>query len=385
MSLFDEGTVIIVGAGASVPFGLPTGAELIDLIIHSLRHEASKLQRIAENRPYSGFYPALAPISYALTCNGDPSAQIDPEVAAASLIDAANWLSLQTGDSVDDIIRHNPSRAQLLKVGICYALILRSYRIEEEPRAYILRQLTERNVKFEVGSEERYYRNWVHHFINLVRSEIISEINDFGRVRSKVKVISFNYDCLLEHVLDVKWGSIENDLGSWSEFIEIVHPHGLIEMPEKILEHELAAYLLSNANSIAVVHDSLDGSPAAEFTQRATARRFCKDAYRVYAIGFAFARANVSLIGLDEGIEVDKEEEERSHGFDRPKRHYHYINFNDSFGLRARVEELCNRASGWPPVDEFYPVIPEEMTAGPGRLLEISEALIAGFLGEMPS
>ncbi|OYU73686.1 MAG: hypothetical protein CFE32_20190, partial [Alphaproteobacteria bacterium PA3] len=301
------------------------------------------------------------------------------------LNDAADWLALQTGDSIDDIIRHNPSKALMLKVGICHALFLKTYELKTQPRAHTLRTFTERNVNFLRGSEEKQYRNWVHHFINLVRSQILIEKADHGEVRSKVKVISFNYDGILEHIFDRKWGSIENDLGVWSDYIEIVHPHGFLEMPERVLDYELAAHLLNNANRIAVVHADPVGSTAAEFTHRDKARRFCKDAYRVYAIGFAFARANISLIGLDEGIEVDKDPEPRNGGNDRPTRHYHYINFNDSFGLRARVKDLCNRASGWPPVDEFYPVKPEEMTAGPGRLLEISEALIAGFLGEMPS
>lgn len=385
MSLFDEGTVIIVGAGASVPFGLPTGAELIDLIVENFRKEAAGLSNLPEAYSYLASLPAIAPISYALFCKGDSQVDINPHVHIGRLNDAANWLALQTGDSIDDIIRHNPSKALMLKVGICHALFLKTYQLSKQPRAYTLRILTERTVSFLRESKEVYYRNWVHHFINLVRSQILSEIADYGKVRSKVKVISFNYDGILEHIFDRKWGSIENNLGVWSDYIEIVHPHGFLEMPDRVLDYDLAAHLLSNANRIVVVHDSLDGAPAAEFTQRDAARRFCKDAYRVYAIGFAFARANISLIGLDEGIEVDKEEEERSHGFYRPKRHYHYINFNDSFGLRARVKELCDRASGWPPEDDFYPVFPEEMTAGPGRLLEISEALIAGFLGEMPS
>jgi hypothetical protein len=385
MSLFDEGTVIIVGAGASVPFGLPTGAELIDLIVDNLRKEAAKLVEVSKAHPFDGAYPSLAPVSYALHCDGNPRTQISPYGVTEHLAEAANWLAMQTGDSIDDIIRHNPSKALLLKVGICHALFTQTYKLSQNTKSYTLRSLVGRSVEFEKNSERKSYRNWVHHFINLVRSQIVINKAEQRAAPSKVKVISFNYDGILEHVLNEKWGSIENDLGNWSDYINIVHPHGLIEMPERIIDHELPAYLLSNANRIAVVHDSLDGAPAAEFTKRDAARRFCKDAYRVYAIGFAFARANISLIGLDEGIEVDKEEEERSHGFDRPKRHYHYINFNDSFGLRARVKELCDRASGWPPEDDFYPVFPEEMTAGPGRLLEISEALIAGFLGEMPS
>jgi hypothetical protein len=63
----------------------------------------------------------------------------------------------------------------------------------------------------------------------------------------------------------------------------------------------------------------------------------------------------------------------------------HYINYDDSFGLRNRVKKVCERASSGEPDHPTHEMVPQEMTAGPGRRLEISEALIAGFLGEMPA
>lgn len=41
VNLFSDDVVIIIGAGASVPFGLPTGLDLIDLVQQRLKEEAN--------------------------------------------------------------------------------------------------------------------------------------------------------------------------------------------------------------------------------------------------------------------------------------------------------------------------------------------------------
>jgi hypothetical protein len=379
MSLFDEGTVIIVGAGASVPFGLPTGVELIDLIVKAFRAEAIKLKQ--QDRGSLANYKKLAPIAYAIWCNNNFNQSIRSGIGKHELEKLANWLHLQTGDTIDDIIRHNPDQATALKVGICYSLFKKSYLLGEdssEDEIYKIRPFSDRKMP----TTERQ-RNWIHHLINLARAEILDpEIANEGK---KIRIISFNYDGILEHVLDAKWRDDGDKLGHWTDHFDIVHPHGKMEMPSTIRPDELPQYLFENANRIAVVHDKPDNPNSETAKIRSMACQYCKRALEVYAIGFAFARANYELIGLHCGVEIDRVEEDLPI-YDPPiVRRYHYINYNDSSDLRERVGRLCARASSGGPDRDYCRVEPEETIVGTGDKQSISDALIAGFLGEMPS
>jgi hypothetical protein len=165
-------------------------------------------------------------------------------------------------------------------------------------------------------------------------------------------------------------------------------------MPSSLEPNELAKHLFENAKCIAVVHDELGEAQSESRSliesnriqeHRERGREYCENAQHVYAIGFAFARANIGLIGLDRSTERDQDGEDEPMKPDDPKPIIHYINFDDSFGLRARVKNLCEQKSDNVSGDPNRSFKSNEMTAGPGRTLQISEALIAGFLGEMPS
>jgi hypothetical protein len=217
MSLFDEGTVIIVGAGASVPFGLPTGGELIDLIVKAFRDEARILD--GKEAYFQRYYANIAPISYALWCSDDFKRKISPSDAAEQLKKVANWLDQQTGDSIDDIIRHNPNRAMELKVGICHVLFRKSFDEDREKSVYVIKPFADRirfldvftSVAADKIEKPKPQRNWIHHLINLARGEILDP--KITNECKKIRIISFNYDGILEHVLEEKWDNVYSKFG----------------------------------------------------------------------------------------------------------------------------------------------------------------------------
>jgi hypothetical protein len=375
LALFRLGTVIIIGAGASAPFGLPTGLSLIDDTTKFLQDEARSLTAYAQadQAGYARNLPRLAPIYYAWKHMGDANVDIDLEIAASELEDQAKWLESQTSDTIDDVIRHNPERSTLLKAVTVFALLKATHEsASNEPY---------RPRNFGTRSTPNGKRNWIHGLINLARAELIDEWGSTQPPMHKIKVVSFNYDGILEKVLDQYWQSVESKFGSWRNYFSIIHPHGVIPIAEgTILLRDLPKHLADNSKNIAVVHDGLNRLPDPIQNDRSVAKTWCKGADEIYAIGFAFAKSNVRLLGLDDWLEIDEFEPS-----DPEQREFHFINYDGSSGLRARVDHLCDARRVEHETGNFAKNAPFEMRPLPNEKLEIADAIMGGFLGEMPS
>ncbi|MEZ5995332.1 MAG: hypothetical protein R3C25_06230 [Hyphomonadaceae bacterium] len=63
----------------------------------------------------------------------------------------------------------------------------------------------------------------IHLLINIIRHGI-----DTKRIKSKVKIITFNYDLLLEHVLEEQFSNRETPLGPYTDYLDIMHVHGTL-------------------------------------------------------------------------------------------------------------------------------------------------------------
>jgi hypothetical protein len=190
---------------------------------------------------------------------------------------------------------------------------------------------------------------------------------------AKIKIISFNYDTILERVLDAQWDNVERQYGHWTESFEILHPHGSIPFPAiGQRDVNVGKFILDGAANICVAREH--DIPKNIKRDRALVKGIMQKSKNVFAIGFAFARSNCDLLGI--GGEFFKNE---PYGQQSP-RHISFINFDGSFGLRDRVHRYCNlrlRESMGKLGLEFKPEL--------GGQMHIDQALIAGFLGEMPS
>lgn len=381
MILLLEQAVVVVGAGASVPFGAPDGLRLMDKIEETLKANERSLEKYARNSLFRKNLRDVSPI-YLAWHNVPDTQQVDSHAAAAEFREMAAWLSKQTMDSIDDVIRHNPKYAERLKICIVYELLQVTHSRSSDGH-YNLKELDNRLVDASNGKQ----RNWVHRLINVARSAMVEARQTKIPHNPKVKIVSFNYDGILEHVLDKKWNDVEGEFGDWSDVFDIYHPHGTIPISEQPIDRgQLVQYLREGASKIAVVHDEF--VPKGIEEDRASAKNICKMATDIYALGFAFAPSNCRLLGWDKPLFVDIDSE--TEHFYPTIRHVHYLNYSGADGLRRRVEEtFCpsdpfvyeeaepDRAARV----EFHPTepSPEKVT------VEITDALLNGFLGEMPA
>jgi hypothetical protein len=260
MSLIAEYSVVVIGAGASVPFGAPDGLKLMDRIEETLKAHQRKLEALGNERPYPQNLSSISPIYWAWH-NGTSNQEASPYDAAYEIKDLAHWLSNQTSDSIDDVIRHNPKYADKLKICIVYEL-LKTTHTKNSNNDYSPITLDKRLIELNVKTGPREQRNWIHRLINVARSAIIEARKSGWPEHPKIKIVSFNYDGILEYVLNKKWSDVENQLGNWTDVFEIYHPHGLIQLSDTIIKrHDLVEYLIKGAGEIAVVHDEIAGAP----------------------------------------------------------------------------------------------------------------------------
>ncbi|MFM1975721.1 MAG: hypothetical protein RL145_567 [Pseudomonadota bacterium] len=372
MSLFDEGTVIIVGAGASVPFGLPTGIGMFDEMVALLEKEINQAKTsgcrdMAET-------PFLATIATDAKIVGLSRDSLE---LAKQLLEN---LKSQTSDTIDDFIVQNENQAQLCKALIAWTLLWCVVDPGgDESRAmadcfgrelYPRKPKTQGRTKSEASDQNHVpRRNWLHQIINIARDQYDSKIPG-----SKVKVISFNYDTILEQILSAQWNNVQRDYGDWKDSFEILHPHGAIPFPaigEKKVD--VRGLILEGANNICVAREQT--VPKSIEVDRERAKEIMNRSEKVFAIGFAFSRSNCELIGI-----IGK-----FFKFYTPNSLYrfiNFINFDGSFGLRARVQAYCTSN-----VTENFNEqgMPLEFKPELGGKMHIDQALIAGFLGEMPS
>jgi hypothetical protein len=375
MSLLWDKSVIVIGAGASVPFGAPDGLTLMDKIEATLRANARGLEAYQRTAPYSHNFATESPIYWAWQ-SGGASYETYPHIAAEVFDDLARWLSKQTSDSIDDVIRHNPKYAEKLKICIVFELLKVTHSKNGNgcytPREFGVRLFDEK-------------RNWIHRLINVGRAALIEAKENQWQIDCKVRIVSFNYDGILEHVLSEKWDDVEGEFGNWADVFSIYHPHGLIPISkEPIRSDQLVQYLKDSAARIAVVHDTAVSESIAN--NRTEAKKLCSRAIDIYAFGFAFAPSNCRLLGWDEPLLVDPDDVLELHN--PTVRKINYVNYDGSNGLRRRVEqtffprlEIIDYAPEVPASYQIEPIVPL-----PGqKYVEITDALFSGFLGEMPA
>lgn len=324
MAITDSGSVLILGAGASAPFGLPLGGSLIDLVrdllLAELEHRAASRNRqnntvfITSKPKKNGKSQFItAAILQARNITGD---QWELEINAP-MKRLAGLLNNQTSQTIDDFIAINPGTAHLTKIGV--AAVLFHHLYHQRNATWTLKPLATRYLKQspnEKTSSDR--RNWVHHLINLVRHENFEKP---AGERAKVRIISFNYDGVLEHILDSQCNNIGYEFGPWRDYIEIAHPHGFmgeldeeLEKPEKVIEVW--------AKAINVVKES---NPSEEVAAaRATAKKWISAASDIYMVGFALSGPNAEMLGL--GRQTTNAQ------------NWHVANYDGSPGLRRTIE-----------------------------------------------
>ena len=362
MAITDENAVLIVGAGVSAPFGIPVGGEFIGLIAEAIAREVKLLDSNNElhaavfDPPAFWKYPVHGTVLLPfIQQNGtvlDPSGLAQERQRLGQL---AELLRNQTAETIDDFIVENPSVADIAKMAAAALMLVRSYSSSALPLTPIKFEVRDFFAAIGTGRTVRR-RNWVHLLINLVRHGIRRETVSPA---NKIRIVTFNYDTILEYILEGQFPNTERERAHWSEFIEIVHVHGQFAQLKPISHPSEVAR--EWAAGIHVVNEA--DPPPAVVASRARARELIQSCNELYAAGFAFAGPNCELLGLS----------------DRAKKHgpqeiqVNYCNYDGNAGVRATVERL------------FRDRIVNEAPVSGGGVLSVENWIRAGYLGEQPA
>lgn len=381
MAITDPNTVLILGAGVSVPFGLPTGANLIDDISQKLSFQLEDFQRrneayfsinpilpLNENKTFQKFsyiQPLLWKndfVSSALKFTED-RAEITKRILEEirNLKNLQKLLKNQTSDSIDDFIVINPGAKDYVKICIAADFIEALHILAGSYHELELRDIAKRYVSLpgSDGDSSAAERNWIHRLINLIRLGVTD-----GKVTrdNKVQIITFNYDTILEYVLEQQFANTESGTElypDYRDFVEITHVHGrcgYLSEPMSVPGKTCWDW----ARGIRVIREP-DGSSNTEIeAQRNRARSIVATATEIYCCGFAFAKANTDLLGLTPKSGASS-------------RTIHYCNYADDIGLHnaaSKFERKIDRRAG--------------TTVVPYSRLGASDWIGTGVLGELP-
>jgi len=385
MPITNDNAVLILGAGASAQFNLPIGGDLLAEIRNNIADEISETRNdiLDYNPSYAlkAFYNSGShqprPSSYQFTpifatylsikspdfrASGNDIQEILEEAKTA-----VKYLTGQTADTIDAFIAENPSVSLIVKIAIANIFFDRLYSRSKTSTipSWALNPLTDRML----GEEEKAERNWVHLLINLARH---AYKNEWVSEQNKLKIITFNYDTVLETILDTAFSNTELDLPDWTELIEIKHMHGC--MPR--LAPEVSNPFKTTAEMATAIEVATEPDPRAEVVaDREIAKTWVEASTQIYACGFAFAGPNCRLLGLDRDIAL----------LPPGERYIKFCNYDGNPGI-------TNSASRYGVFDPNKQVghaglrkLLIESRPNPGDKLSITNWFYRGVPGELPA
>lgn len=264
--MITEPTVLVLGAGASVPYDYPAGERLKKKIEENLaRPDSPVLDVIAESH-----------------------------IADRGKIRAfADSLRRSTVDSVDAFLEHNPQFLKIGKFSIAQALV--PYEKEEN--------------LISAPNDGHWYKY-------LFSQMIDTRFDDFKN--NKLTVVTFNYDRSFEHYLYMAFNALhsQEDEGACMEQIRaitVIHlhgrlgflpwqtqaggevfPYGFVDKRQGSRESKqfsMAVNLGARAKDIKIIHEA---APTDEEFARAH-DAICR-AKRIYFIGFGYAQTNLNRL-----------------------------------------------------------------------------------------
>ncbi len=259
-------TVLVLGAGASAPYGLPSGQRLCDIIKVDLNPTKDELDRMGiGKRSYDAFRLQL---------------------------ESAGRIS------VDAFLESRPVLIDQGKLAIALALL----PCEKEDRLFNAWAKDRLGLK---GREKPESGHWYELLFNMLtqgRSFDEVDLGGFG-------VVTFNYDRSFEHyfftALKHSYDKMDVEVREKLSAAPIIHVHGSLGLlpwqsgSESVrivgYGHMTPTDVLSAKESIRVLHEADDSSP--EFQE---ARKLIAGADRVFFFGFGFHPTNLWRLGMED-------------------------------------------------------------------------------------
>jgi DNA segregation ATPase FtsK/SpoIIIE-like protein len=260
--MISEETVFILGAGASNPYGYPTGKELRSLICKDF------------------------PRRYERFIKGDSENSTTWDFLSPEASDFAQRFSKSTTPSIDLFLARNTHFSDIGKIAIALC-------IWDAEHKSIFRE--------KVNSDLDWYTLLFERMTKTLKTP-----DSYSRFReNEVTFITFNYDRSLEHFLH---DSFVNSFGSMSSSkdpikeqipFDFFHVYGVIsELPwqsNKGMKYgklpELRSELSKMAKNIRPIYESSDPN-SHDFKKK------IRSAKRIYFLGFGYAEENLDILGI---------------------------------------------------------------------------------------
>src|SRR3989344_1691894 len=246
--MITKPTVLILGAGASAPYGFPVGTQLWEELCDKL-----KTGHLYDFLLSNGF-------------------------SADDILNFRKNLFESGKTSIDAFLEH---RTEFLDIGkLAIATVLTSYENSE--------------TLYDAGVDKWY--KFLYEKMN------VSSPEEFAN--NKISIITFNYDRSIEHFL---FNSLKNTYGKSDEDcareiskIKIIHLHGslgYLPWQDKDGKHyqkdNSPEDIIRAAKNIRIIHENIDMN-----TDFIDARKILAEAERVYILGFGYHEINVQRLGI---------------------------------------------------------------------------------------
>ena len=255
--MITKKTVLILGAGASMPYGFPSGWELV-----------TKCAR---------FYDIN---------DGDTVNLVKEGYKPDKIIGFSKALQMSGQGSVDAFLEHRPEYIDVGKAAIAYFLVHRESK----------------STLFDMNLESDWYQ--------LLWSRLSTSINDFED--NNLSIITFNYDRSLEQYLFTAmsncYGLDKEQCAQKLNSIPIIHVHGKLgrlDWEESNMETVdygalvTKSTVIRNASrGIKIIHENIDGDK--EFEE---ARKLLRLADKIYFLGFGYHPTNWVRLGMKDYCE----------------------------------------------------------------------------------
>lgn len=268
--MIDKKTVFILGAGASCPYGYPTGAGLRQEICESFKGQYRRHVEATES-------------------NSSVRERKFQEIG--NFVDKFEKSSTK---SIDLFLARNKSLAGMGKYVIAFKVLEAEQKSRFRERSFNPQQ------------------DWYFYLFNRLTDELEKKerLNQFHR--NNVSFITFNYDRSLEHFLFESLRNSfseipENEIINEIKQIKIIHIYDKVAPLRWQDEQEGIGYkpevskgtLKTFSRNLKTIYEALSSAPIDE------ARALIEDAKQIFILGFGYATENMVIVKLPELIPPD--------------------------------------------------------------------------------
>jgi hypothetical protein len=273
--MFDQTTALIVGAGASIDYGLPSGRMLLSNVIQAVNNSVQSFHAFNQENVGATIKDYAQAVAFEDPKSASLFDALDDSKISIHKLNEYLRTNLVHGN-LDDFVRDNPTTLKPIKALIASHLFESLY--ERADAGWRLRDRISRR-------QNLYDDDWIREFVGLARAhlKIVPE-------RPMLNIVSFNYDFVLEYSIRKYWAAAEVLLPDIDICANFIYPHGSFSrLPQTIVDAR--SYLKEQMEQIRI---GSDANPIAH----KTAALAIANAKLIYFVGFSFVPSNVALLGL---------------------------------------------------------------------------------------